>query len=291
MASVEFERLVAQLRSDVGEPYFAADGYILYCGDSLPLLRRLHQAGVTARLCLTSPPYNIGKEYEKPRPLPEYLQWCSEWMGAIHNIATPDGALWLNLGYVSVPGKAKAVPLPYMLWDRSPFFFNQEIVWTYGAGVSTKQTFCPRNEKWLYYVKDERNYVFNLDLVRDPNVKYPNQKKNGKLRCNPLGKNPSDVWSIPKVTTGRNRSSRERTPHPAQFPLAVVDRIVKVSSEPGDVVIDPFSGSGSAGIAAVGNARVFLGVEISERYCALAVERFRQYQRERAAGSAQTSLL
>jgi adenine-specific DNA-methyltransferase len=121
--------------------------------------------------------------------------------------------------------------------------------------------------------------------VRDPNVKYPNQKKNGKLKCNPLGKNPSDVWAFPKVTTGDKRSSRERTSHPAQFPLRVVDRIVKVSSGPHDLVMDPFSGSGSTGIAAVGNHRLYLGFELRGDYCRLAAERFERFVAEKARGA------
>jgi adenine-specific DNA-methyltransferase len=122
-----------------------------------------------------------------------------------------------------------------------------------------------------------------LDDIRDPNVKYPNQKKNGKFRCNPLGKNPSDVWEIPKVTTGKHRSSRERTDHPAQFPLAVVERIVRASSNLIDLVFDPFAGSCSTGIAACGLGRRFLGIEAREDYCELAVERFKQFLKERRA--------
>ena len=98
--------------------------------------------------------------------------------------------------------------------------------------------------------------------MRDPNVKYPRQKKNGKLKCNPLGKNPTDVWHIPKVTSGTNRSSKERMPHPAQFPMAVVERIIRACSNPGDVVFDPFVGSGSLIEAALRNGRQAVGFEI-----------------------------
>jgi adenine-specific DNA-methyltransferase len=150
--------------------------------------------------------------------------------------------------------------------------------------------FCPRNEKWLFFSKNPEEYTFNLDLVRDPNVKYPNQKKKGKFRCNPLGKNPSDVWTIPKVTTGKHRSSRERTGHPAQFPLELVDRIVKVSTVPGQIVIDPFCGSGSAGIAAIGNGCVFVGAEIREDYCDIAATRLSSFLQLRTAVRAQTTI-
>jgi adenine-specific DNA-methyltransferase len=182
------------------------------------------------------------------------------------------------------------VPIPYLLWDRSPFYLLQEIVWSYGAGVSSRRRLSPRNEKWLFYVKNSENYTFNLDDIRDPNVKYPNQKKNGKFRCNPLGKNPSDVWEFPKITTGKDRSSRERTNHPAQFPLAVVERIVRASSNSFDLVFDPFAGSCSTGIAACALGRRFLGFEAREDYCKLAVERFKEFLKERRAVSDQAPL-
>jgi adenine-specific DNA-methyltransferase len=194
-------------------------------------------------LTVTSPPYNIGKEYEDPLELDHYLDWCEEWIQELYRLTARAGAFWLNLGYVSRQGTARAIPIPYLLWNRVPFFLIQEVVWHYGAGVAARNSFSPRNEKFLWYVKDEKNYAFNLDDVRDPEVKYPNQKKNGKLKCNPLGKNPSDVWLFPKVTSGSDRASPERTEHPAQFPVAVVERIVKACSHRGDVVLDPFSWS------------------------------------------------
>jgi adenine-specific DNA-methyltransferase len=245
----------------------------LICGDVLDSLKGLPDGHVD--LVITSPPYNIGKEYENPRALDEYLDWCSRWMAEVHRVLSARGSFWLNLGYLSVPGKGRAVPLPYLLWDKSPFYLLQEIVWHYGAGVAARRAFSPRNEKWLWFVKDEQNYYFDLDAVRDPNVKYPNQKKNGKLKCNPLGKNPSDVWSIPKVTSGAGRASRERTPHPAQFPLAVVQRIILACSREGELVLDPFCGSGSTLVACVLNDRRGLGIEVRADYCAMAERRLR----------------
>jgi adenine-specific DNA-methyltransferase len=175
--------------------------------------------------------------------------------------------MWLNLGYVPVPGKGRAVPLPYLLHDRVPFFLIQEVVWHYGAGVACRRQLSPRNEKFLWYVKNEDDYVFNLDDVRDTNVKYPNQTRNGVRRCNPLGKNPSDVWEFPKVTSGCGRSSKERTPHPAQFPAAVIERTVRASSNPGDLVIDPFMGSGTTAEVALLAGRAVVGFEIDRGYC------------------------
>jgi len=274
----------------LGSPFFCAPGFILYHGDCLDIMQKLADLNFFVELTITSPPYNIGKEYEQHLSCEQYMNWCSQWMTAIHSITSATGTFWLNLGYFEVPGKGLCVPISYLLWDKSPFYFQQEIVWNYGAGVSTQKRLCPRNEKWLYFIKNADHYTFNLDDIRDPNVKYPNQKKNGKFRCHPLGKNPSDVWSFPKVTTGNKRSSKERTVHPAQFPLAVVERIVLVSSNPGDIVLDPFAGSCSTGIACHGLDRIFIGFEIQQKYCELSVERFQRYIEERTIHESQKML-
>jgi adenine-specific DNA-methyltransferase len=226
-------------------------------------------------LTVTSPPYNIGKEYERNRPLADYIAWCQKWLSEIHRVTKPTGALWLNLGYVQVEGSGRAVPLAYLLWNQSPFFLLQEIVWHYGAGVALRLAFSPRNEKWLWFAKNASQYTFNLDAIRDPNVKYPNQKKNGKLKCNPLGKNPGDVWILPKVTSGKGRASPERTAHPAQFPLAVVKRIILACSNPGELVFDPFAGSATTLVASLHCQRRSVGVELRADYCAIAERRIR----------------
>lgn len=265
-----------QIKNSLGKPYFESDDCLLYAGDCLELMKKIDPALVD--LTVTSPPYNIGKEYEEPMPLENYLDWCKNWISEIHRVTKDQGAFWLNIGYLEIPEKGKAVPIPYLLWDKTPFYFIQEVIWNYGAGVAGRKFFSPRNEKLLWYVKNRENYVFNLDDIRDKNVKYPNQKKNGKLKCNPLGKNPTDVWQIPKVTSGTNRSSKERMPHPAQFPIALIDRIVKASSNPNEIVLDPFLGSGTSAIVALSNGRKFVGFEINEKYCDLAVERIKQYK-------------
>lgn len=279
-----FKAVIARL----GSPAFHAPDVAIYRGDSLSLLREL--GGHPIRLTLTSPPYNIGKAYEKQRPVSEYLAWCTEWIAEIHRVTDPDGAFWLNLGYLELERRAKAIPIPYLLWDRVPFYLVQEIVWNYGAGVAARTSFSPRNEKFLWYVKNPSRYTFNLDEVRDPNVKYPNQRKNGKLKCNPIGKNPTDVWQFAKVTSGTDRSSAERTPHPAQFPIAVIERIVKACSMPGDLVLDPFLGSGTVAEVALRCGRPVIGIEISEAYVEIACKRIERTMRAMKADNAQGRL-
>jgi adenine-specific DNA-methyltransferase len=259
----------------VGRPYYQSPNCAIYNLDCLEAMRKIPVP--FANLTVTSPPYNIGKEYEKVLPLEEYLDWCESWIAQVYRLTLANGAFWLNLGYISLPDRAKAVPLPYLLWKRIPFFLVQEVIWNYGAGVAGKRFFSPRNEKLLWYVKDEADYTFNLDEVRDPDVKYPNQKKNGKIKVNSLGKNPSDVWQIPKVTSGTARSSKERTPHPAQFPKALVERVVKVSSNKGEMVLDPFLGSGTTALAALNLERSVVGFEINKDYCQIAAERIEKF--------------
>lgn len=282
--------IVDMLVALIGKPFYSDPGFILYCGDCQELMKVLQRSAFKVNLTITSPPYNIGKEYERVQLIDSYVSWCSTWIEQIFDITSENGTLWLNLGFFEVPSKGLCVPIPYLLWDKSRFYLLQEVVWKYGAGVSTTRRLSPRNEKWLYFLKNPTNYIFNLDDVRDPNVKYPNQKKNGIFRCNPLGKNPSDVWEFPKVTTGISRSSKERTGHPAQFPLAVVERLVRLSSRNDDVIFDPFAGSCSTGIAACGLGRIFLGFELDENYCELAVNRFRSFKQARKAQQSQTKL-
>ncbi|MFM2061075.1 MAG: hypothetical protein RLZZ507_745 [Cyanobacteriota bacterium] len=192
----------------LGKPYFQTSNCFIYNLDCLEAMAMLPDEFIN--LTVTSPPYNIGKEYENLLPLDDYITWCEKWITEVYRLTSSDGAFWLNLGYLSIKNRAKAIPISYLLWDKIPFYLIQEIVWNYGPGVAGSKFFSPRNEKFLWYVKNSEAYTFNLDDIRDPNVKYPNQKKNGKIKVNPLGKNPTDVWEFPKVTSGKNRSNTFR---------------------------------------------------------------------------------
>lgn len=262
---------LAQARRALGPATYDRNGILLYEGDAVELLAGLPEGILD--ITVTSPPYNIGKEYETPLETARYLDWCESWIGGIYRATAPNGAFWLNLGYVALPARARAIPIAYLLWDRVPFSLVQEIVWQYGAGVAARRAYSPRNEKFLWYVRDLEDFYFDLDAVRDPNIKYPNQFKNGKRKVNLAGKNPGDVWSFPKVTSGRNRSSRERTPHPAQFPVAVIERVLKGSGRPGGLILDPFMGSGTTAEVAMTLGRPVIGFELNACYIEIAIER------------------
>ena len=279
---------IDKIKSILGRPYYEKKNCLIYNTDCLEALREIPAEMIN--LTVTSPPYNIGKEYEDEVPLEDYLAWCEKWISEIYRVSHPNAAFWLNLGYLSVPDRAKALPIAYLLWNRVPFFLVQEVVWNYGAGVAGRKFLSPRNEKFLWYVKNDQEYTFNLDDIRDPNVKYPNQKKNGKIKVNPLGKNPTDVWRFPKVTSGRNRASKERTPHPAQFPVAVVERIIKASSDENNFVLDPFMGSGTTAEVAMSLNRVVLGFEIEEKYCKTIAKRLDSFLKARVVEETQPTL-
>ncbi|MBO0798126.1 MAG: site-specific DNA-methyltransferase [Blastocatellia bacterium] len=274
--SYKLDERLESIKAGLGAPYYESPDVLLYQGDCVELMGNL--SSTVFDLTVTSPPYNIGKEYERILPLKDYVTWCGKWMSQIYELTAPLGSFWLNVGYASVPDTGKAVPLAYMLWDQSPFYLIQEVVWNYGAGVAARRSFSPRNEKLLWYVKDREDYYFDLDSVRDPNVKYPNQKKNGKIKVNPIGKNPSDVWQIPKVTSGMNRASKERTPHPAQFPSALIERVVKSCSTESGIVFDPFIGSGTTALVARQNSRISVGFDLRADYLDIAISRLENLQ-------------
>ena len=261
------------IRKELGKPYFENKNFILYNDDCTELLDKIPKESIDTTI--TSPPYNIGKEYEKVKPVEQYVNWCESWIKQIYDVTKPTGNFLLNVGYLEIPNVGRNVPITYLLWDKTPFYLIQELIWNYGAGVTCKKILSPRNEKILWYVKNKDDYTFNLDPIRDPNVKYPNSKRHGKSRVNPLGKNPSDVWQIAKVTSGKNRSSKERTGHPAQFPNELIEKFVKGFSNPGDIILDPFIGSGTTAEMALMNNRKCVGIEIREDYCEIAVDRIK----------------
>lgn len=269
----------------LGDPFFSESGCLLFNTDCVDALKRLPEGVVD--LTVTSPPYNIGKEYEDAMTTQDYIKWCGKWCGGVARATKPNGSFWLNVGYTRADERGHALPISYLMWDQVPMYFKQEVVWHYGAGVACRNMLSPRNEKFLWYIKDKDDYAFNLDDIRDPNVKYPNQRKNGKLRCNPNGKNPSDVWIIPKVTSGSGRASSERTRHPAQFPEAVIERCILASSSPGDVILDPFMGSGTTAVVALKHGRHVVGFETDKGYCQLARGRIRRT----LAGERQSSIM
>ncbi len=246
---------------------------VLFNGDCLDLLAEIPDE--TIKLIVTSPPYNIGKSYEKKVGMSEYLTSQEKVIKECVRVLQYDGSICWQIGnYVE---NGEIIPLDVLLY---PIFSNfklklrNRIVWHFGHGLHASKRFSGRYEVILWFTKSD-GYTFNLDAVRVPQ-KYPWKKhfkgpKAGELSGNPLGKNPSDIWDIPNVKANHI----EKTVHPAQFPVEMVERLVLALSNEGDWTLDPFMGVGTTQIASILHGRKSAGAEIQKLYYNLAVRRVR----------------
>jgi adenine-specific DNA-methyltransferase len=245
--------------------------YILYPGDCLDLLRQVPDG--FAKLVVTSPPYNLGKPYETRLRLDEYLDQQKKVIQECVRILRDDGSICWQVGnYVN---NGEIVPLDlvlYPIFSALKLHLRNRIVWHFGHGLHASKRFSGRYEVILWFTKTNE-YTFDLDPIRVPQ-KYPQKKhfkgpKRGELSGNPLGKNPSDVWEIPNVKANHI----EKTIHPCQFPVELIERLVLSMTKEGDWVFDPFMGVGSTAIAALIHERKAIGAEIMPEYLAIAEER------------------
>ncbi len=246
---------------------------VLYAGDALDFLRAIPDERVA--LVVTSPPYNLGKPYETRRSLDEYLAYQQRVIAESVRILKPTGSICWQVGnYVE---NGEVVPLDvlfYPIFKALGLKMRNRIVWTFGHGLHARRRLSGRYEVVLWFTKGDE-YTFHLDAIRVPQ-KYPNKRyfkgrKKGQLSGNPLGKNPGDVWEIPNVKANHV----EKTAHPAQFPVELVERLVLALTDPGDWVVDPFVGSGTTAIAALMHGRRAAGADIVPEYLAIARERLR----------------
>jgi adenine-specific DNA-methyltransferase len=217
-------------------------------------------------LIVTSPPYNIGKPYEKRSELEDYLLWQSRIIDKLVPRLKPRGNLCWQVGNFVDDGEILPLDIEFApIFRTHKLQLRNRIVWHFGHGLHSKQRFSGRYEVVMWYSKT-KDYVFNLDPVRIPS-KYPGKRhfkgpRSGELSGNPLGKNPEDVWFIPNCKSNHV----EKTEHPCQFPVGLIERLVLALSEPGGLVFDPFAGVASAGVAAALHRRRFWGCEINHDY-------------------------
>ena len=247
---------------------------VLFEGDTLQLLPTIPSDSI--RLIVTSPPYNLGKSYETRVDLDTYLSEQEKVIEECVRVLADDGSICWQVGnYVK---NGEIIPLDIMLY---PLFASRglrlrnRIVWHFGHGLHTTKRFSGRYEVILWFTKSD-HYVFNLDPIRVPQ-KYPGKKhfkgpRKGELSGNPLGKNPTDVWEIPNVKANHI----EKTIHPCQFPVELVERLVLGLTNENDWVLDPFMGVGSTAIAALIHHRKVLGAEIMPDYVQITKNRVHQ---------------
>lgn len=260
----------------IGSNYSKEADVTLYNGDTLELLKQIPDG--SAQLVVTSPPYNIGKEYEERVEIDRYLKWQEDVIKECVRILAPTGSICWEVGnYVD----DEIYPLDilfYPIFKKYGLHLRNRIIWTFGHGLHASKRFSGRHESILWFTKNQE-YYFNLDLIRVPQ-KYPNKKyykgrKIGQLSGNPLGKNPSDVWEIPNVKSNHP----EKTEHPCQFPIELVERLILSMTKEGDLVVDPFMGVGSTAIASVRNGRRSAGADTTKKYLEIAKDRLNKLQR------------
>lgn len=257
----------------IARQYDPSADAILYHGDRLDLLSSLPPKSV--RLVVTSPPYNIGKEYENRRDLDVYLSEQDETFRRAVEVLTDDGSICWQVGnHIGKDGEVFPLDaLIYPIGKKYGLKLRNRIVWHFGHGLHCTKRFSGRHETILWFTKTDE-YIFNLDPVRVPQ-KYPGKKnykqnaKYGTLSGNPLGKNPSDIWEIPNV----KNNHPEKAEHPCQFPIELIERLVLSMTNEGDIVLDPYVGAGSALCAAVLHNRKGYGSDIMEKYLEIAESR------------------
>ena len=236
-------------------------------------------------LIITSPPYCMGKEYESiSDDINSFKKLNKKVIAESMRVLKKGGSLCWQVGFHVKD--SVIIPLDCLIYDivgelnksvdsQSKLYLHNRIIWTFGHGLNAEKRLSGRYETILWYTKGTE-YLFNLDAIRIPQ-KYPGKryskgKKAGEFSGNPLGKNPSDVWEIPNVKANHI----EKTEHPCQFPIAIPQRLIKALTKPADVVMDPFSGSGTTAVACVLENRKFIGCELKEEYIEIADKRINE---------------
>jgi len=252
----------------------------LVVGDCVEAMSRL--PAECADLIFADPPFNIGYEYDiydDCRSRDEYLAWTEAWLRAAIRLLKPSGSFWLAMGDAYVAEykiRLDALGLTMRNW----------IVWHYSNGRWCEKKFALSHAHILFYVRDSKRYTFHADAVRVPSAR---MTAYADRRANPLGKVPDDVWILrPQEASEHFRPEHdvwfeprvcgtflERVAHPCQMPEAILERIIRVATNPSDLVVDPFAGSGTTLAVAKRLGRRFWGCELSPRYARVIVDRLR----------------
>lgn len=257
--------------------------YQIVKGDTFKSLKILEKGKFD--LIITSPPYNVGKEYETKTSIEKYLEDQEKVIKELVRVTSENGSICWQVGnYVE---KGEIFPLDifyYQIFKKYGLKLRNRIVWHFGHGLHASNRFSGRYETILWFTKSD-DYIFNLDDVRVP-AKYPGKRhfkgpKKGELSGNPKGKNPSDIWeivlrdwekelwNIPNVKSNHP----EKTEHPCQYPVELVERCVLALTNEDSWVLDPYCGVGSAMIASLKNNRNSIGIEKESKYIKTAIER------------------
>lgn len=221
----------------------------LRCGNSTDLFKSITNESID--LIIADPPYNLGKDYGNNHDLKgfeEYIHFTKEWLSEAKRVLKPNGTIYVFMG-------VRFISYLYDILDKElQLFFNSWVVWHYTQGLGKTKGFSPRHDDILVFNKG-KDFIFNLDDVRVPQKYY-------RERNNMRGANPGDVWEFSHV----HYSNPNRQNHPTQKPEGIIERIVLASSNKGDVVLDPFSGSGTTLRVCQQLDRKAIGFELNPEY-------------------------
>lgn len=232
-------------------------------GDCRELLKTVPDNSV--KLVVTSPPYNIGKSYGKYKDkiaLNDWQEMIREVTKEVVRVLTPDGSFFLNLSPVPVGENKEIIPLPflgYQIMKENGLYLRNMITWTFNNMQNCTNRLSGRYENILWGVKDLENYVFHLDDIRVPYITKHDKRLEGGI-----GRNPTDVWYFDRVNNMTKK--KLNLSHPTVYPLPMIIRILKMSSNPGDTILDPFAGSGTSLVAAKILGRNAIGFELDAKY-------------------------
>ena len=255
--------------------YSSDSRFIVRHGDWRKLLDQVPSDSVD--LTVTSPPYCIGKSYDKSNTLDSFREEHREIIPRIVNITKPGGSICWQVGYHV--RNSTLTPLDFIVHEIFAsipnIFLRNRLIWSFNSGLHCSRRLSGRHEVVLWYSKGDQ-YHFDLDPIRMPQL-YPGKRyhkgtKRGQLSGNPLGKNPGDVWAIPQVKA----ASVEKTQHPCQFPIGLVQGLIRALCPPDGRVLDPFLGSGTTGAAAAIEGRRFAGAELDRDFYRISVQRIQQ---------------
>ncbi len=259
-------------QADIAVDFDVNEQAVFYHGNCVEMLKTIPDKSI--QLIVTSPPYNIGKEYEQKTNLSDYIEQQSQIIKECERVLGEFGSICWQVGNFVENGSI--VPLDIAL--HSVFVdlnlvMRNRIIWHFEHGLHCSKRFSGRYETIIWFTRNTKEYVFNLDSVRVPQ-KYPTKKyfkgpKIGQYSCNPLGKNPGDLWIVPNV----KNNHVEKTEHPCQYPVELIERLVLSMTDEGDWVFDPFAGTGTSVIAAILHNRRGAGAEIEKKYVKLARSR------------------
>jgi len=240
---------------EIANNYDSSKRIVVHNGDCLELLKQIPDASV--QLIITSPPYNIGKEYEKKKILNRYVeQQAAVIKECVRTLSNKGSICWQIGNYVD---KGAIIPLDtalYPIFSDLGLKMRNRIIWHFEHGLHCSKRFSGRYETVIWFTKSDR-YLFNLDPVRVPQI----------------GKNPGDIWVIPNVKSNHI----EKTIHPCQFPVELIERFVLSMTNENDWVLDPFLGTGTSIIAAIKHNRKGIGAELVKKYVDLTHERIKLF--------------